>query len=140
MSSCDAVIISISGAVKKRWAFTPHTLPSLLSHGNLYNLDEFSYTDSQVAYSQSLNRLILFVVFVSHLPPYISRISHRVFPLPDCQGARFYLPLLGLVYGPMCVPCVPCVPKFVPCNPTYIFFNDSRKISEPPTLTFIIPL
>ena len=64
MSSCDAVIISISGAVKKRWAFTPHTLPSLLSHGNLYNLDEFSYTDSQVAYSQSLNRLILCVVFL----------------------------------------------------------------------------
>ena len=88
--------------------------------------------------------IILFSCVCISLPLYISRVSHRVFPLPDCQGARFKSPLSGPVYSPMCA-CVSgltwcrCVPECVSII-SYHFLSASLRIFEPPTLTLIIPL
>ena len=74
------------------------------SHGNLYNLVEFCYTDSQVAFSQSLNRLILFVVLLYLIYRHTFQISHRV---QRIVKEIDIMCLDGVVYGPMCVPGVP---------------------------------
>jgi len=90
------IAISISGAIKRWWALSPHTLPSLVSHGSQYNLDEFSYINSQVAFSQSLNRLILLSCVCISLPPYIPE-SDAAYTEP--QGNRYYLPRWGGVWS-----------------------------------------
>ena len=126
------IAISNSGAIKKWWALSPHTLPSLVSHGKLYNLVEFSYTISQVAFSQSLNRSILLsCVCISCTAIHSRSDAKRMEP----QGNRYYLPRWGGVWSYVCAYvsqiCQKCLNQYlVICLPNFLLRFLSRLLSH----------